>query len=347
MDDILTNADERDDAAFRARLAPLASEVLPGPPASRPRPTVGLGRRGSMMALVGLGAAAVVLGAAGISSRWPWMEPPGNVHAVSRTVAVSPRSTASANPDAVTRVEPEAPRPAYVPPSSSSEAMIGLLLQRGDAAVSVGDIAAARLLYERAAAARWRAWHPGRSDRGGIVVSQGGGRRRRGSRGSSRAHRRPKQSERPTVNRKPPVFPDIEDATLRACLAPLMETMTSAAKSSLPSAVRERERGRSSNDNPVPANCHVENSDSPENLAEWRSSSDDDFALFRSIEIFLGMTDEELEIAAADYPKQIGGTARRISQFKRRLAERYDLVTAVSAMLERAMARAAARPERD
>jgi len=30
--------------------------------------------------------------------------------------------------------------------------MIGLLLQRGDAAVSVGDIAAARLLYERAAA---------------------------------------------------------------------------------------------------------------------------------------------------------------------------------------------------
>jgi len=126
-----------------------------------------------------------------------------------------------------------------------------------------------------------------------------------------------------------------------------METMTSAAKSSLPSAVRERERRRSSNDNPVPANCHVENSDSPENLAEWRSSSDDDFALFRSIEIFLGMTDEELEIAAADYPKQIGGTARRISQFKRRLAERYDLVTAVSAMLERAMARAAARPERD
>ena len=36
-------------------------------------------------------------------------------------------------------------------PSAASQSMIGLLIQRGDAALAVGDIIAARLLYERAA----------------------------------------------------------------------------------------------------------------------------------------------------------------------------------------------------
>jgi len=37
------------------------------------------------------------------------------------------------------------------PPAESSKAVIGLLLQRGDAALAVGDVIAARLLFERAA----------------------------------------------------------------------------------------------------------------------------------------------------------------------------------------------------
>ena len=42
--------------------------------------------------------------------------------------------------------------PARLQPAVPSQAMIGLLTQRGDAAVAMGDIIAARLLYERAAA---------------------------------------------------------------------------------------------------------------------------------------------------------------------------------------------------
>jgi hypothetical protein len=134
------------------------------------------------------------------------------------------------------------------------------------------------------------------------------------------------------MNRKPPELPDIEDATLLVCLAPLMDAMKVGART----------------DHLVPANDPVATRDrgdagAPKTPAEWKALADDDFGLFRTIELFLAMTEAELETAAAEFPKQIGGTIARIGGMKRRLSQQYDAVTAVTVLLERAMARAAKR----
>lgn len=167
--------------------------------------------------------------------------------------------------------------------------------------------------------------------------------------------------------KKPPELPNIEDATLRACLAPLVDAMNKGAEVApvatlKPVPVRHVSapphgppmgppagpppRPTGSNDNPTPPADPTgvpgtEPTAVPKTLAEWRSLADEDFGAFRMIELFLGMTDAELETAATDFPKQIGGTMERISSLKRRLADRYDSVTTVATLLERAMARAA------
>jgi hypothetical protein len=135
------------------------------------------------------------------------------------------------------------------------------------------------------------------------------------------------------VSRKPPELPNIEDAALRDCLAPLMDAMNAG----------ERPRDNAgSNDNPAPANDPAANCfGTPETLAEWKAMADDDFGLFRTIELFLAMTDAELETAAAEFPRQVNGTIARIGGLKRRLSVQYDTVTTVTALLERAMARVA------
>jgi hypothetical protein len=168
------------------------------------------------------------------------------------------------------------------------------------------------------------------------------------------------------VNKKPPELPNIEDATLRACLAPLMEAMHAGAEmmnrpTLAPSAApaqrpRRVPRGllAGSNDNPVPspaasgctdASAAIEYSGAPKTLAEWRLLADDEFGAFRMIELFLAMTDAELQSAAGDFPKQIGGTVARLARIKRRLAAQYDTVTTAMALLQRTMARAAVDPE--
>jgi hypothetical protein len=174
------------------------------------------------------------------------------------------------------------------------------------------------------------------------------------------------------LNKKPPELPNIEDATLRACLAPLMDAMNNGAGSStaqvdpstipiahpgadqagrlsaLPSALPNSPGGfPGSNDNRTPPadTMAVREHDCslmPKTLAEWRSLADEDFGAFRMIEHFLGLTDAELETAAAEFPKQIGGTMKRIACLKSQLAVRYDAATTVSALLERAMARVTA-----
>jgi hypothetical protein len=175
--------------------------------------------------------------------------------------------------------------------------------------------------------------------------------------------------------KKPPELPNIEDATLRACLAPLLDAMNKGAEAAavaMPKPVPVRHvsapphgppmgppmgpplglvsgpppRPAGSNDNPIPPADPIgvpetEPAAVPKTLAEWRSLADEDFGAFRMIELFLGMTDAELETAATEFPKQIGGTTERISGLKRRLADRYDSVTTVAALLERAIARAA------
>ena len=163
------------------------------------------------------------------------------------------------------------------------------------------------------------------------------------------------------MNKKPPELPNIEDATLRACLAPLMQAMHAggemASHPALPDPVAPTPRPQLvpagsptgsptvSNDNPSPwiaASPAIdrEHHGTPKTLTEWRLLTDDEFGAFRMIELFLTMTDAELRSAAADFPKQIGGTVARLGRIKRRLAAQYDTVTTAVALLERAMARA-------
>ena len=164
------------------------------------------------------------------------------------------------------------------------------------------------------------------------------------------------------MNKKPPELPNIEDATLLACLAPLMEAMHAggdamAIHPPLPNPAPRPPRmpaglPAGSNDNPSPrpeATGTIDRQDpaTPKTRAEWRSLADDEFGAFRMIELFLTMSDAELLIAAADFPKQIGGTVARIARIKRRLAAQYDLATTAVALLERALARAAADRRRD
>jgi hypothetical protein len=151
------------------------------------------------------------------------------------------------------------------------------------------------------------------------------------------------------VNRKPPELPNIEDATLRACLAPLMDAMNAggepAVQASAPIAVARAARPQvvapGSNDNPLPAADKTAPLDrdptfGPNALAEWRAQADDDFAAFRMVEVFLSMTDADLAAAVEEFPRQIAGTVARIGRIKRRLASQYDRVTAAIALLDRA-----------
>ena len=158
------------------------------------------------------------------------------------------------------------------------------------------------------------------------------------------------------MNKKPPELPNIEDATLRACLAPLMDAMVASGEAFSPTpplaavmpagGLPRVPPGSNDNPSPVPAARPADGyargaAGVPATLAEWRSRSDDDFGVFRTIAHFLAMTDAELAAAAVEFPRQIGGTVARLSRMKRRLAARYDTVTTVAALLERAIERAA------
>jgi hypothetical protein len=163
------------------------------------------------------------------------------------------------------------------------------------------------------------------------------------------------------MTRRPPELPNIEDATLRACLAPLMDAMH-AGRETAPEAravaagvpaerpIELPHAQAGSNDNPAPARepggaGEYQYSGTPKTLAEWRLVSDDDFGVFRTIELFLAMTDAELETAAAEFPRQIGGTIARIVRIRRRLLAQHDTVTIAMALLERALARTVSGPE--
>jgi hypothetical protein len=148
------------------------------------------------------------------------------------------------------------------------------------------------------------------------------------------------------VSKAPPELPNIEDATLRACLAPLMDAMNVGMDhASVDVAAGPPPRvPPGSNDNPPPAAGPTllrirDENEMPATLAEWRTLTDDEFGAFRMIERFLAMTDAELDVIAAEFPRQIGGTVERIAGIKRRLSTRYDIVTTMLALLERATAR--------
>ncbi len=128
------SAEELDDAAFRARLAPLAEAVLPRPVA--PLKAAGSrnnARRRPRWPVVTLAALA---GAAALScGAWIYLHRP----------EFALLAAVQGEKPAVAEVAPPVPTP---PPSDK---LVPILLQRGQAALAIGDITAARLLYERAA----------------------------------------------------------------------------------------------------------------------------------------------------------------------------------------------------
>lgn len=201
-----TIADDRDDAAFRARLAPLAAEVLPGvsraaadatndpalpgrrrglvparletgvpsggperlaepvtghpgpdrAPAEAGKVNDGAARRGSLFrragfkAYAGIVAILVLGGGSWLFTQWPRSAPPASrvVTPVTRDDRLAARPEPRAEqPDPA----PSAQSPSVRPPDVEAQKMVGLLLQRGQAALAVNDIIAARLMFERAA----------------------------------------------------------------------------------------------------------------------------------------------------------------------------------------------------
>ena len=145
------------------------------------------------------------------------------------------------------------------------------------------------------------------------------------------------------MTRKPPDLPNIEDATLRACLAPLMDAMNAPQDGDGQAVSGERvallpDPALSASEimaaHGAPGWLNV-----PATLAEWRQTTDEDFDAYRTIERFLAMTDADLETAAAAYPRQFAGTAARIARIKDRLEAHYEAVAAVQVLLRRALDR--------
>jgi hypothetical protein len=172
----LNIADRDEDDAFRARLAPLASEVLPRQTfRDPPRPdAVRLRNRRRIIAVAGIAGAAVTLSGVSVYFEFPRLPWHDIAQAAARIDGPAdrlppPSSLASAqskekfgiqdNARAAIQDTPVASQSLSSQPQSSrtsapsaTEEMVGLLMRRGNTAIADGDIIAARMLYERAAA---------------------------------------------------------------------------------------------------------------------------------------------------------------------------------------------------
>ena len=171
----LNIADRDEDEAFRARLAPLASEVLPRqssrdpsrPDPTRPEAAHPHGRR-RLITAAGIAAAVVALTGAWLYFEFPRLTWQDNAHAAARIDGPADRlppqsALASAetkekfglrdNARAALRDAPVSTQSlSSMASSGATEDMVGLLMRRGNTAIADGDIIAARMLYERAAA---------------------------------------------------------------------------------------------------------------------------------------------------------------------------------------------------
>jgi hypothetical protein len=186
-------ADDREDAAFRARLAPLASEVLPrapgaeaagrlrliartgggseveSSPAASPTEAARVSRDRPDRRAIWIVALIVIGISGGAGAGWIYVRSSHEPGASARTEAgtrgtVPPSGQTLGDKPARDATPTTVTQPASIPVPSSppgaspvgspvgSDVMIGLLSRRADAALAGGDIIAARLLYERAAA---------------------------------------------------------------------------------------------------------------------------------------------------------------------------------------------------
>ena len=150
------------------------------------------------------------------------------------------------------------------------------------------------------------------------------------------------------MNRKAVELPNIEDAMLRACLAPLVESVTTGSETVTPaprepvrSAVHQQRASAASTDTPPPRAVSRGFARTPTTLVEWQSLAQQEFAAFGTVEQLLGKTDTELVTAVLEFPKQICGTLAWMATIDDRLALHRYAVTTLMARLRMAMTRAA------
>ncbi len=139
-------------------------------------------------------------------------------------------------------------------------------------------------------------------------------------------------------------LPNIEDATLQACLAPLASPIapqkTGASRDPTPSfepQVVTVGLAPPTNHSPA-AFARV-----PMTLDEWRSLAEQQFAAFGTVEQMASRTDEELLGAVLMFPRQIDSFLARAADIETRLALQHEAITTLMARLRMAMTRAAKR----
>jgi hypothetical protein len=143
-------------------------------------------------------------------------------------------------------------------------------------------------------------------------------------------------------------LPNIEDATLRACLAPLAEAIAAGAET-VPPFTREPVRPppdqqpvpAASTGTPPPRMAARGFARTPETLAEWQSLAAQEFAAFGTVQQLLARTDAELVTAALEFPQQLRGTLAWMATMEDRLALQRHAVTTLMERLRMAMTRAA------
>ena len=148
------------------------------------------------------------------------------------------------------------------------------------------------------------------------------------------------------MSKRPTELPNIEDATLRAYLAPRAEA-SSAKQQTVTPFPREPVRlppdrlpgdRRVGDQQPAPGWQSVpvgfsgtlppshmappEYARGPVTLEEWQALAAQEFAVFGTVQQLLGRTDAELAIAARDFPQQISGTVARLETLEQRLVQR-------------------------
>jgi hypothetical protein len=165
------------------------------------------------------------------------------------------------------------------------------------------------------------------------------------------------------MSKKPIDLPNIEDATLRACLAPLMEAVAVSSVTTTSSAVDvapsvdvtpfPRDYARPvPNRQPLPAptndvlpppprGASRGFTRTPDTLAEWQAVAGQEFAAFGTVAQLLARSDAELLAAAGEFPQQLQGTLTRLTAVDNRLALQRYAVTTLMVRLRMAMTRAA------
>jgi hypothetical protein len=174
------------------------------------------------------------------------------------------------------------------------------------------------------------------------------------------------------MSRRRVELPNIEDATLRACLAPLAEAIAASPEtvtpfprepvrpppdrqpwlerqvpsdrsprvdwSSLPR--RQPDPIAWSDTLPPPPVAPRGPVRSPETLVEWQALAAQEFGVFGTVQQLLERTDTQLTTAALEYPQQIDGTLARLELLEERLVQQCCAVTTLLERLNMAVTQA-------